>query len=83
MDGQTGIGQYVIVGTDGNDNYAVTFIPGTYTVNQRPITVTIADHSSRYGEGVDGGIAAPALGEDYTVAITGGATTGPGHCKQR
>src|SRR5699024_3034930 len=37
---------------DGNgryDNYQVTFTNGTYTVKQRPITITIADKSSKYG----------------------------------
>lgn len=58
-------------------NYNVTFTnEGTYTVKQRPITITIKDHSSVYGEKIDGGIADPDSGEDYTVAITGNATTG-------
>ena len=30
-------------------NYDVTFTNGTYTVNKRPITITIADKSSAYG----------------------------------
>lgn len=58
-------------------NYEVTFTnEGTYTVKPRPITITIKDHSSVYGEKIDGGIADPDSGEDYTVAITGNATTG-------
>lgn len=40
------------------------------------VTATIKDHSSVYGEKIDGGIADPDSGEDYTVAITGNATTG-------
>ncbi len=60
-------------GTFGN--YNVTFTnEGTYTVKQRPITITIEDHSSVYGEKIDGGIADPDSGEDYTVAITEGNT---------
>lgn len=56
-------------------NYNVTFTnEGTYTVKQRPITITIKDHSSVYGEKIDGGIADPDSGEDYTVAITEGNT---------
>ena len=56
-------------------NYNVTFTQnGTYTVKQRPITITIKDHSSVYGEKIDGGIADPDSGEDYTVAITEGNT---------
>ena len=31
-------------------NYAITYVPGTLTVNPKPITVTIADKTSRYGE---------------------------------
>ena len=58
-------------------NYNVTFTnEGTYTVKQRPITITIKDHSSVYGEKIDGGIADPVSDKDYTVAITGNATTG-------
>lgn len=68
---------YTITGTSGEyGNYNVTFASGTYTVKQRPITITIEDHSSVYGEKIDGGIADPVSGTDYTVAITGNATTG-------
>ena len=31
-------------------NYAITYVPGTLTVNPKPITVTIADKTSVYGE---------------------------------
>lgn len=56
-------------------NYNVTFTnEGTYTVKQRPITITIKDHSSVYGEKIDGGIAIPVSDKDYTVAITEGNT---------
>ena len=62
-------------GTFGN--YNVTFTnEGTYTVKQRPITITIEDHRSKYGEKIDGGIATPVFDTDYTVAITNQATTG-------
>ncbi|MBM6919302.1 S-layer homology domain-containing protein [Intestinimonas butyriciproducens] len=43
---------YTISATNGvYGNYNVTFTPGTYTVNKRPVTVTIADKSSLYGQG--------------------------------
>lgn len=80
---------YVIYAVDGNNdriqkdtpvvigNYNVTFTnEGTYTVKQRPITITIKDHSSKYGAEINGGIADPVSGTDYTVAITNQATTG-------
>lgn len=68
---------YTITGTSGEyGNYNVTFASGTYTVKQRPITITIEDHSSKYGAEINGGIAKPVSGTDYTVAITGNATTG-------
>lgn len=68
---------YTIAGTSGEyGNYNVTFASGTYTVKQRPITITIKDHSSKYGAEIDGGIADPVSDKDYTVAITGNATTG-------
>lgn len=54
----------------------MTFASGTYTVNPRPITITIKDHSSKYGAEIDDGIAEPVSGEDYTVAITNEVTTG-------
>ena len=58
-------------------NYEVTFTnEGTYTVKPRPITITIKDHSSKYGAEIDDGIAEPVSGEDYTVAITNEVTTG-------
>ena len=58
------------------NNYDVTFSSGTYTVKARPITITIADHSSKYGAAINGGIARPVSGTDYTVAITNEVTTG-------
>ena len=62
---------YTITGTSGEyGNYNVTFASGTYTVKQRPITITIADHSSKYGAEIDGGIADPVSDKNYTVAIT-------------
>lgn len=86
---QSPVAGYVIYAVDGSNgqiqkdtpvvigNYNVTFTnEGTYTVNPRPITITIKDHSSKYGAEIDGGIADPDSGEDYTVAITGNATTG-------
>lgn len=74
----TGVGNdYSIVGeAQKYGNYDVTFSSGTYTVNPRPITITIKDHSSKYGAEIDDGIAEPVSGEDYTVAITNEVTTG-------
>lgn len=60
-------------------NYEVTFTnEGTYTVKPRPITITIADHSSVYGEEIDDGIASPASGTDYQVSLTKPDYTGSG-----
>lgn len=60
-------------------NYDVTFTQeGTYTVKPRPITITIADHSSVYGDEIDGGIAHPVSGTDYQVSLTEPAYTGSG-----
>lgn len=74
----TGVGNdYSIVGeAQKYGNYDVTFSSGTYTVKARPITITIADHSSKYGAAINGGIAKPVSGTDYTVAITNEVTTG-------
>lgn len=64
-------------GTFGN--YNVTFTnEGTYTVNPRPITITIADHSSVYGDEIDDGIAKPVSGTDYQVSLTELDYTGSG-----
>lgn len=60
-------------------NYNVTFTnEGTYTVKQRPITITIADHSSVYGAEIDGGIAHPVSDKDYKVDLTKPDYTGSG-----
>lgn len=60
-------------------NYKVTFTQnGTYTVKQRPITITIEDHSSVYGEKIDGGIAHPVSDKDYKVDLTKPDYTGSG-----
>lgn len=84
---QSPVAGYVIYAVDGSNgqiqkdtpvvigNYNVTFTnEGTYTVNPRPITITIKDHRSKYGAAIDGGIAKPLSGKDYTVAITAGNT---------
>lgn len=69
-DNQVGLNTPEVIG-----NYNVTFTnEGTYTVNPRPITITIKDHRSKYGAAIDGGIAKPLSGKDYTVAITAGNT---------
>lgn len=42
--------EYDITADNGiHGNYDITFTPGTYTVEERPITITIADKSSDYG----------------------------------
>ena len=79
---------YTIYAKNGEDpilaptqlgNYKVTFTQnGTYTVKPRPITITIADHSSVYGDEIDGGIADPDSGTDYKVDLTKPDYTGSG-----
>lgn len=60
-------------------NYDVTFTQeGTYTVKPRPITITIKDHSSKYGAEIDGGIAHPVSDKDYKVDLTKPDYTGSG-----
>lgn len=47
------VGHYPITGTNGvTGNYLVTFTSGTYTVNKRPITISIADKDSLYGQDI-------------------------------
>ncbi|MBO5866946.1 MAG: hypothetical protein J6Q55_02710, partial [Clostridia bacterium] len=50
-DGTT-VDSYAITGQCLNSNYDVTFVAGTYTINPRPITVTIDDATSIYGDQV-------------------------------
>lgn len=61
-------------------NYAVTFTgSGTYTIQSRPITVTIKDQSSDYGcaivSGINSGSGSTPATEDthYTVALGSGS----------
>ena len=46
------VGTYEIDGTSNNTNYNVTFVKATYTITARPITVTIANKTSVYGEAI-------------------------------
>ena len=63
-DGKSSVGKYDITGTAGEyGNYDVTFTKGTYTVNRRPVTVTIADKGSLYGQDIAG----------LTWSVTGGS----------
>lgn len=88
---QSPVAGYVIYAVDGNNdriqkdtpvvigNYNVTFTnEGTYTVKQRPITITIKDHSSKYGAEINGGIAHPVSDKDYKVDLTKPDYTGSG-----
>lgn len=52
VDGKTDIGTYVIVGTDNSENYDIAFDNGSYTVERRPVTVTIANKGSLYGQDI-------------------------------
>ena len=48
----TGAGEFAITGVDTDDNYEISFVNGTYTVNKRPITVTYTSTSKSvtYGD---------------------------------
>ena len=48
-DGLT-VGTYAITGTTTNNNYAITFIDGSYTISKKQINVILEDKSSTYGE---------------------------------
>lgn len=49
--GTSSVGDYDITADNGvHGNYDVTFTPGTYTVSKRPVTVTIDDQQSLYGQ---------------------------------
>ena len=81
VDGATKVGKYVIAGTDNNNNYNVTFVNGSYTVKVRPVTVTIADKESLYGQdtvqltcSVTGG--SMANGEDLGITLETTAVMG-------
>lgn len=55
-------------------NYLVTVTKnGAYTILPRPITCTILDHSSLYGQSLDSGIDNPQANIDYSIAVTAGA----------
>lgn len=71
-------GSYQINGEDKCGNYAITFVPGVYTVKPRPVTVKVLDHGSDYGTPIDGGIASPVAGVDYEVSSTLGTAVMPG-----
>ncbi len=49
-DAGNNVGEYHIHGTSANSNYTVTFTEATYTIEKRPITVTVKDASSAYGD---------------------------------
>lgn len=46
----TDVAEYDITGTASNTNYDVTFVDGTYEITAKPITVTIDNLTSVYGE---------------------------------
>jgi len=47
------VGTYAITGSYSNDNYDVTIIPATYTITPRPITATMDNQTSVYGDGLE------------------------------
>ena len=76
--GTSDVGDYPITAGNGvYGNYNVTFTPGTYTVKKRPVTVTIADKSSLYGQGtvdLTSSTSNMANGESLDVELGTGAT---------
>jgi len=48
------VGSYAITGTTTNENYAIDFIEGTYTITKRAVTVTIDNKASVYGNPLKG-----------------------------
>lgn len=44
------VGAYAINATSANKNYSVTFVPGTLTITQKPIGVTLDNMTKIYGE---------------------------------
>ncbi len=84
------VGTYVLNGGAMNDNYDVTVVPGTLTVNPRPVTVTVADATTAYKtdapdytyvsiEGLYSGDSEDVLNLDYLCGYANGdaATTYP------
>lgn len=60
------VGDYVITptGDAAQGNYTVSFVPGTFTISQKDLTITAADCSITYGE-------APSNAVTYSGFITG------------
>ncbi len=51
----TGVGRYPLTpsfstSTSLANNYAVTFVPGTFTINPRPLTITATDAARAFGD---------------------------------
>jgi hypothetical protein len=45
------VGRYaMVIGTLANANYAITFVPDTFEITRRPVTITADDVSKTYGE---------------------------------
>jgi hypothetical protein len=44
------VGTYTIGATGTADNYAITFVPGTLTVNRAPLTISATSHRVAYGD---------------------------------
>lgn len=73
------VGSYPITqGTLANNNYTITFTPGTLTINKAPLTVTANDQTRTYGAAnppltfnAEGFVA----GDTANTALTGSLTT--------
>ena len=67
-------GSYTITPSGlSNDNYDITFVPGTLTVNPKSLTVTANDHSITYGDAPAGnGVTySEFVGEETESVLTG------------
>jgi hypothetical protein len=67
------VGSYAMtIGTLANSNYNITFVPASFTITQRPITVTAAAKSKEYG------VSDPAFTHTVTTGslVVGDALTG-------
>ena len=66
------VGRYTITGTSSNSNYNVVFTSGYYIISPRPITVTLRDQHSYYGDPIVINQQGYTVSSEYSPAVLNG-----------
>lgn len=66
----TTVADYGLTATFSNANYAVTFVDGTYSITKRPISITLTNQTSVYGNDITVSQSAYSVTGEYSILVS-------------